>query len=58
MVSQYPQERTFHCLSTDDKPTTDIRNGDKLIEMDTSKTYFYDTDGNQWIEFTLKVSTS
>ena len=39
------------CLSTDTKPTSGILNGSVLIEMDTSKVYFYDESGSQWLEF-------
>ncbi len=39
------------CLSTDSKPTSCILNGSCLIEMDTSKVYFYDEAGTQWLEF-------
>lgn len=38
------------CLSTDTKPTN-VDNGSKLIEMDTSKLYVFDLDGNQWREW-------
>lgn len=39
------------CLSTDVKPTTGILNGSVLIEMDTSKVYFYDEANSQWREW-------
>ena len=45
-------------LSTDDKPIVGVNNvknvpnGSSFVEMDTSKRYFYDGAGNQWIEFT------
>lgn len=39
------------CLSTDTKPTTGILNGSVLIEMDTSKVYFYDEANSQWREW-------
>lgn len=38
------------CLSTDSKPT-DKANGSCLIEMDTSKIYFFDDASNTWKEF-------
>ena len=38
------------CLSTDTKPTTDIMNGSKLLEMDTGKLYAFDEDGEAWLE--------
>lgn len=38
------------CLSTDTKPTANIKNGSTLIEMDTSKGYLYDAAGQTWRE--------
>ena len=38
------------CLSTDEKPVTDIKNGSTLIEMDTGKKYLFDAGGGQWLE--------
>ena len=44
--------RQGYCLSTDAKPTTGlIANGSTLIEMDTSKIYFYDAANTTWREF-------
>lgn len=37
-------------LSTDAKPTG-VGNGSTFIEMDTSKVYFYDADGEEWKEW-------
>lgn len=43
-------------LSTDTKPTNDdlkegiIPNGSVFFEMDTSKVYMFDYDGQKWIE--------
>ena len=42
---------TYYGLSTDTKPTEGVRNGSKLIEMDTGKVYFFDAEGAQWLEF-------
>ena len=39
------------CLSTDSKPTAGIINGSDVIEMDTSKLYFFDEAGTAWIEW-------
>lgn len=39
------------CLSTDTKPTLNIANGSQMVEMDTSKVFFFDEDGNEWLEF-------
>lgn len=38
------------CKSTDAKPT-DIINGSLLIEIDTSKLYFFDEASNVWREW-------
>lgn len=38
------------CKSTDTKPT-DIINGSLLIEIDTSKLYFFDEASNVWREW-------
>jgi hypothetical protein len=35
-------------LSTDSKPTT-LVNGSEFFEIDTGATYFYDEDGEQWV---------
>lgn len=35
------------CLSTDTKPT-DVANGSKLLEMDTSTLYIYDAENGEW----------
>lgn len=39
----------FYGLSTDTKPS-DCMNGSKFLEMDTSKVYIYDKQGDEWIE--------
>lgn len=36
------------CLSTDDKPTTGVKGGSKLLEIDTSTLYIYDEDNTVW----------
>ena len=38
------------CLSTDEKPTENIKNGSSLIEMDTGKKFLFDADNVRWIE--------
>lgn len=40
----------FVGLSTDTKPTS-ATNGSTFIEMDTGKIYFYNEDGQEWLEF-------
>lgn len=49
--NRYRRPVTLLGLSTDSKPTTNIANGSVFIEMDTSKIYFFDADGAQWIEW-------
>lgn len=39
------------CLSTDTKPTLNIANGSQMIEMDTSKAFFFDESSSEWLEF-------
>ena len=39
------------CLSTDDKPTGNVENGTKLLEMDTGKVWIYDSENTQWRQF-------
>lgn len=39
-----------HCLSTDEKPTDNIANGSKLIEIDTGDIYLFDEDSETWVE--------
>lgn len=41
----------IRCMSTDEKPTEGIANGSDLIEMDTSKVFFFDEDGKTWEEW-------
>lgn len=36
------------CLSSDTKPTTNIENGSKLMEMDTSTLYNFDEESRIW----------
>jgi len=38
------------CLSSDPKPTDGMRNGSTLTEIDTGKTYMYDSDNETWHE--------
>lgn len=39
------------CLSTDTKPTLNIANGSQMVEMDTSKIFFFDESSSEWLEF-------
>ena len=43
---------TVYCLSTDAKPTENMRNGFKCIEMDTKKVYTFSESDTTWYEFT------
>ena len=36
------------CLHDDTKPTENIYNGSKLLEMDTSTLYIYDAENETW----------
>ena len=40
----------YHGISTDTKPLN-CPNGSIFLEMDTSKIYFYDAAGAQWLEW-------
>lgn len=42
--------REYSGLSTDNKPTEDVKNGDIFCEMDTQAVFVFDEDGQQWIE--------
>ena len=35
-------------LSTDTKPTENIRNGSTFVEMDTKKLYAFDEENGEW----------
>jgi len=54
--STYIAGKTYckgECLSTDNKPVGDyIFNGSQLLEMDTSKVFFYDAEKEEWREWT------
>lgn len=48
--SNFKQVYHYACLSTDNKPTTDIANGSTCIVMNTGKTYIFDEDSGEWVE--------
>ena len=52
-ISKGKAFREGTCLSTDTKPTTDttMANGSVLIEIDTSKIYFYNEASSAWLEW-------
>lgn len=37
-------------LSTDTKPTTNMATGSIFVEVDTGTVFFFDEDGNEWVE--------
>jgi len=39
----------FRCDSDDEKPIQGVRNGDELLEVDTSKFYLFDKEHEVWI---------
>ena len=45
---------TVYCLSTDTKPTENMYNGFKCVEIDTGAKYFFDGKSNDWVEPTPK----
>jgi len=58
MISIYNEAQDFPefgkikaiCLSTDTKPTTGILTGEKLLELDTGKTYVFSNENVTWYE--------
>jgi len=42
--------REYCGLSTDTKPTTGIKNGSTLLEMDTKKVFIFDETNSIWRE--------
>ena len=49
---------TYYGLSTDSKPTEGVGNGSALIEMDTSKVYFFDAGNSEWLEWGAETNTA
>lgn len=41
----------IYCNSDDTKPTENLANGSKLTEVDTGKTYLFDEDNEEWVEY-------
>lgn len=50
MVSAHSTQR-FYGLSTDQKPTENVGNGDCFVEIDTGKLYFFDEANKTWEEW-------
>ena len=50
MVTPTNMANTFAGKALDNKPSG-CANGSAFIEMDTGKVYFYDAEGQSWIEF-------
>lgn len=46
----YYKSEVLWGVSTDSKPTN-VANGCALIEMDTSKVYFFDAENAEWLEW-------
>lgn len=42
--------REYNGLSTDEKPTEDVKNADIFYEMDTQKVWLFDEENQTWIE--------
>lgn len=40
----------IRCLSTDDKPTSGVKNGSTLVEIDTGSTFLFDAENKVWNE--------
>ena len=38
-------------LSTDTKPTDDVGNGDKFLEMDTGLEFRFNVEDSEWVQF-------
>ena len=38
------------CLSTDAKPTEDIKNGSTCVEINTGKVFLFDAESKTWNE--------
>lgn len=38
------------CLSTDQKPTENIKNGSVLHEIDTGDTFLFNGDASEWVK--------
>lgn len=55
---KYVRPVTLLGLSTDVKPTANIANGAKFIEMDTSKKYYFDLDSNTWLEWGVESTAT
>lgn len=47
MFGKIPEE-TWHCNSTDVKPTENVPDGQTIIEKDTGKTFIFDVEIKDW----------
>ena len=43
--------QVFYMTSTDTKPTTDIKNGSIIVEVDTGKHFRFDKENLTWYDF-------
>ena len=48
---KYMGADTFYGLSTDSTKPSNVANGSRLVEMDTSNIYFYDAENAEWLEW-------
>lgn len=48
----------IRCLSTDEKPTDNIRNGSILTEIDTGKKYAFDAVARSWHELPDELASA
>ena len=49
-ASSYDRPDLFFGISTDTKPS-EVSNGSCFVEIDTSKVYFYNAEGDSWVEW-------
>lgn len=50
MVSNLNMAMHYRCKAADTKPTDGVPNGSDCLEMDTGKTWYYDAEGNEWLD--------
>ena len=54
IVERYIDDKRYIeavCLALDTMPTDDIANGSVCKVMDNGKTYMFDEEGSNWVEF-------
>lgn len=50
MVSNANMIMRYRGLSDDTKPTDGVPNGSDFLEIDTGKVWYYDAEGETWID--------